>query len=133
MKQTTPTQTDKLFLFVIQHDFEENEILKEIPDTDGKYFISNSGYVLSLCRKKPLILKPYDCGNGYSFVKINGKNKRIHRLVGNAFINNTDNKPIIHHKDNNKQNNSINNLQWATAKENSIEYQKHKRTLSSYE
>lgn len=133
MKQTTPTQTDKLFLFVIQHDFEENEILKEIPDTDGKYFISNSGYVLSLCRNKPKILKPYDCGNGYSFVKINGKNKRIHRLVGNAFINNTDNKPIIHHKDNNKQNNSINNLQWATAKENSIEYQKHKRKISSYE
>ena len=89
MKQTTPTQTDKLFLFVIQHDFEENEILKEIPDTNGKYFISNSGYVLSLCRNKPLILKPYDCGNGYSFVKINGKNKRIHRLVGNAFIINT--------------------------------------------
>jgi hypothetical protein len=59
-----------------------DEILKEIPDTDGKYFISNYGKVISLCRKVPKALKPYDCGNGYCYVKIQGKNKRIHRLVG---------------------------------------------------
>lgn len=122
----TQTDTDKLFLFAI-NNMTDGEILREIPDTNGKYFISNRGYVVSLCRNKPIILKPYDCGFGYCQVKINGKNKRIHRLVGSAFIDNTQNKPIIHHKDNNKQNNDIINLQWVSAKENSAEYQKHKR------
>ena len=117
---------DRLFLFVV-YEMEDNTILKEIPNTDGRYFISNTGYVVSLCQNKARILKPYKRGKGYLSVKINRKNKSIHQLVGQAFIDNPDNKPIIHHRNENKTDNNINNLQWATAKENSEEYQKAKR------
>lgn len=44
----------------------------------------------------------------------------IHRLVATAFIPNPDDKPFVNHKDSNRNNNKINNLEWVTAKENSI-------------
>lgn len=122
---TSTQQTNKLLNYVFCEMPKDTE-LKEIPNTDGYYFIQSNGDVISLHGKKAKPLKPYNCGNDYLYVKIKGKNKRIHRLVSQAFIDNTDNKPITHHKDNNKQNNNVNNLQWATAKENSQEYQKHK-------
>lgn len=46
-------------------------------------------------------------------------NMKIHRLVATAFIENPNNLPQINHKDENKQNNNINNLEWCTAKYNS--------------
>lgn len=42
----------------------------------------------------------------------------IHRLVGEAFVENPYNKPEIHHKDNNPKNNHFTNLMWVTRKEN---------------
>ena len=114
---------DKLLAFT--KDLKESCIFKEIEDTDGRYFISNKGQVLSLCGSQARILKPFSCGNGYLYVRINGKNKRIHRLVGQAFLNNADNLPVIHHKDNNKKNNNVDNIQWVSYKENCLEYQKY--------
>lgn len=84
----------------------ENEIWKEINNTDGKYYISNYGRVISLCGK-PKLLKAYT-RNGYEAVKINNKNFPIHRLVAEHFIDNNivNNKEVlVHHKDHNKTNN----------------------------
>lgn len=111
----------------------QEEIWKDILGYEGIYQISNFGRVKSLERKvkggmnnivtrKERILKKYISINGYNFIRLL-KNKKyynitIHRLVAKYFIDNPDNKPQINHKDGDKLNNNINNLEWVTAKEN---------------
>lgn len=48
------------------------------------------------------------------------KYQKVHRLIGNTFIENIDNKPEINHKDGNKTNNNVSNLEWVTSHENQI-------------
>ena len=86
------------------------------------YQISNYGRVKSLKRKKELILKPIPHYKGYCTIALSKHNKQkhyfIHRLVAIAFIPNPKNLPEINHKDENKQNNYVNNLEWCSRKYN---------------
>ena len=87
--------------------------------------------------KKPGLLKPLIDRDGYLIVCLSKNDhktmKRVHRLVAEAFIPNPNNKPQINHLDENKSNNFVDNLEWATAKEN-INYgtrtEKSVKTLS---
>lgn len=54
-----------------------------------------------------------------------GKGYGIHRLVALTFIPNPENKPFVNHQDGNKQNNSVDNLEWCTNEEN----QRHSREV----
>lgn len=108
------------------------EIWKDIKGYEGLYQISNLGRVKSLVRKRVLkerILKPKKKNSGYLFVCLckNGELKyfHIHRLVAIAFIVNQKNKSQINHKDCNKENNNINNLEWVTPKENNLHARKN--------
>lgn len=95
------------------------ELWKDIDEFEGKYQISNLGNVMSLNyrnSKKPGLLQQYDDKDGYKTVQLflNGqmKVKKVHRLVGIAFLSNPDNLPEINHKDENKANNCVDNLEW---------------------
>lgn len=96
-------------------------IWKGVKGYEGLYEVSDTGLVKSLFRYKK-ILKPNKMNTGYLSVELfkNGTSKRmsIHRLVAEAFIPNPNNYPQVNHKDENKQNNNVENLEWCTAKYN---------------
>lgn len=84
-----------------------------------KYLITSDGYVFDLDKNCYVTLSVQ---NGYLAVTmfINGEkyNKRVHRLVAECFIPNTQNKLEVNHIDGNKKNNKVSNLEWVTRKEN---------------
>lgn len=102
-----------------------NEIWKDIEGFEGYYQISNLGRVKSFCQptqyRKPKehILKPSISNTGYCQVTLYKDTKRkkflVHRLVAFAFVPNPNDYPHINHKDENKLNNSAENLEWCTA------------------
>ena len=105
------------------------EIWKDIKGYEGIYQVSNMGRVKSLDRLDNKgrkthghILKVKHDGGGYCQVALskNGKQiyPKVHRLVALHFIPNVDNKPQINHKDEDKENNAADNLEWVTSKEN---------------
>ena len=97
---------------------------------DGDYLVSNFGRVISLKntrgfpRKEPIVLKTWSAGNGYECVALkNGKKHNVHRLVAEAFIPNPQNLSEVNHKDKNKFNNHVDNLEWCTRQYN-VNYSK---------
>lgn len=92
------------------------EIWRNIEGYEGLYQVSNLGRVKSLKFKDERILKCGNNGRGYLFVGLSKHNKvkhhYIHRLVAKAFIPNPDNLPEVNHRDEDKTNNNINNLEW---------------------
>ena len=87
----------------------------------SRYLIYENGDIYSKCYKK--FMKTHLDRNGYfQTVLLNDDNKRknmkVHRLVALAYIPNHDNKPCVDHIDQNKTNNHVSNLRWATNSEN---------------
>ena len=93
------------------------EVWKTIEDFPS-YEVSNLGRVRNKKTSKLLTLIPDK--DGYLRVHLNNdKNvKRVHRLVAQAFIPNKTNKDQVNHKDGDKTNNAVDNLEWCTSKEN---------------
>jgi hypothetical protein len=85
-----------------------------------RYEVNCYGQVRHKVRKQ--ILKGRANKNGYLYVnfRIDGKNTNfaIHRIVANAFIPNPNHKPEVNHKDSNKANNCVDNLEWVDSSEN---------------
>lgn len=94
------------------------ELWKTI-STHENYQVSSLGNVRGPRKDR---LKLVDGGQGYLKVTLskNGKHvdKRVNRLVAEAFIPNPDNLPLVMHKDNNRANNCVDNLAWGTHSEN---------------
>lgn len=92
---------------------------KDIPGFEGKYRVSNLGEVE--VRK---VLKPRLTETGYCRVILNDGNKRkefyVHRLVAKLFLENNDGLPVVNHKDGDKENNSVSNLEWCSYSENEL-------------
>lgn len=90
---------------------------------DGKYEVFSDGRIVSYARKTPRELKGKITREGYRMVLLydeNGKRlyRNVHRIVAQAFIPNINNLPEVNHKDGNKLNNSVENLEWISTQDN---------------
>ena len=93
------------------------EIWKDIIGYEGLYRISDQGRIFSV--KSGKIRETFVSNSGYKMIHLykNGTDRHftVHRLVANAFLPNHENKPILNHKDEDKHNNCVNNLEWCTS------------------
>ena len=94
--------------------------MKDIPGFEGLYAITSCGMVWSYKRRK--FLKPYGDTHGYLKVDLRKGSQRfqqrVHRLVAMTYLPNPDDLPCINHKDEVKDNNCVNNLEWCDYKYN---------------
>lgn len=99
--------------------------MKDMVGYEDRYSITEDGRVWSKLSKKFLSLHKTDKGYLTFATKIGGRNGtykcfKVHRLVAEAYIPNPENKPHVNHKDGNKENNSVDNLEWVTPTENML-------------
>ena len=95
--------------------------MKDVCGYEGLYKVDENGNVFYVRNNK--LLKRMMFPSGYEYVHLcNGKGKtklfRVHRLVAETFIPNPNNLPEVNHKDGDKLNNNVKNLEWCTNLEN---------------
>lgn len=122
----------------------QNEVKVKTINHFPNYYVTSDGRILSkertVTRKnghrmtyRAKEIKPLDNGNGYKSVMLYNTKRKvrvyIHRLVAQAFIPNPQKLPQINHKDENKANNSAENLEWCTCQYN-LTYGTHMEKLA---
>lgn len=94
--------------------------MKDIAGYEGLYAITEEGKVWSYKTNRFLALQNSTAGYSYVTLCKNGKETKyyVHRLVALAYLENPNNLPCVNHKDENKANNHVNNLEWCTVEYN---------------
>lgn len=106
------------------------EVWRDVVGFEGRYIVSNMGNVMSLPRVRVIkrngsTYQSRACGctlnqsvdkYGYLYVHIGGKNRKVHRLVMDAFVGPSD--LTVNHKDENKANNCLDNLEYLSVADN---------------
>lgn len=99
-----------------------NEQWRPVKGFEGLYEVSNLGRVKSLKYGKEKILKPEKTKKGYLFVILYRNRKRkffkVHRLVATAFLPNPEGLPEVNHRDEDKTNNVVSNIEWCDRRYN---------------
>lgn len=123
------------------------EIWKDVKGYEGLYQVSNLGCIRSLDRiiinsigvktkYRGKLLKQNISKFGYCRINLTHAQKReyffVHRLIAQSFIPNPNNLPFVNHKDFNKINNHVNNLEWITGRDNIHHYYNTIESTSNY-
>ena len=114
---------------------ERPEQWADVRGYEGIYQISTCGNIRSLLFRNNIcsvpmvrLLKPYDNGGGYLVVSLRKESRRhsryVHRLVADTFLDKKDGCEYINHIDRNKRNNTVDNLEWCTQKQN-VNHSRH--------
>lgn len=109
-------------MFKLIKDYENFYMINENGEVKSlsRTFINNKGYI---CKTKEKILKPQK-RNNYLFVRLCKHNIKqafsVHRLVAETFLEKPLNKDFVNHKDGNRFNNHVKNLEWVTSSDNMI-------------
>ena len=123
---------------------EQIEIWKDIPEFEGLYQVSNLGRIKSISHytrnnknggfrfTKGKVLSFYKMPNGYLQVSLSKNELRrkclVHRIVASVFLSNENNLSDVNHLDGDKNNNSVENLEWCSHKDNQIHMVKCRMT-----
>ena len=104
--------------------------IREVVGYENLYMVDTDGNVFRVTKNGLKILKPKKTKKGYLIVDLykfgEGKHKTIHRLVLEAFSPNENaDKLTVNHKDEDKTNNNLENLEWMTVKQNVVYSQAH--------
>lgn len=126
-----PQEINRELLGTPEKDNQQSSLNYKPLKEDNDYLIYNDGRIFSKKTNRFITGKIDNVGyRVYSLAIWNpltskkGKMLYAHRLVAEYFLDNIDNKPYVHHKDENKLNNHVSNLEWISAKENSQEHLK---------
>lgn len=84
-----------------------------ISDVDPRVIVAADGRIISMKGRKPRLLKQSVRSNGALAVQI-GQPRLVHMLVANAFLENYGDYIYVRHKDGNKKNNHVSNLEWCS-------------------
>lgn len=106
-------------------------MMKDIKGYEGLYAVTSCGKVWSY--RKKIFLKPRINKSGYCQVSLykdreNIKHPYVHRLVADAYLVKPDESYEVNHKDQNRENNCVNNLEWVSHKDN-INYGDHNERM----
>ena len=108
------------------------EVWREVQGYNGRYLVSNKGRIASVYwgtkkRSKPKIIKGCWDKDGYIRLSLRAdsktptpKTEKLHRLVALSFLPNDDDTLVVNHKDGDKCNNNVDNLEWVTVQYNTI-------------
>lgn len=113
----------------------QGEKWKQAEGYSPNYYVSNMGRILTLTAhnkpSNPAIMKPaqdFDKRRnekGYLRTVMDGKSIRVHRIVAQTWIPNPDNKPFVNHKNGDKADNRVDNLEWCDNSENMVHAYRH--------